>query len=200
MKNCFPKQSQVSAAKFLEELRELYDFDLSNYGNTVTQEQLIRDLFIAGIASNEAKCIIFQQDSDTLTTNQCLHLVSSFESVNTCSKSDRPFFSSTEVSSITGTSRQQKGWRCFGCGSSIQHPRRKCPAFEINCHQCGKRGHFAKVCRSRDSIPKSVKAIDSDDATVNSLHINTIKKKSVQGRKTISVLINGKSVPSVLVD
>ena len=36
------KQSQISAAKFLEELRELYD--LSNYGDQITKDQVIRDL------------------------------------------------------------------------------------------------------------------------------------------------------------
>ena len=39
------RQSQNSAAKFLDELRHLYD--LSNYGANITQDQLIRDLFIA---------------------------------------------------------------------------------------------------------------------------------------------------------
>ena len=56
------KQSHLSAVKFLEELRELYD--LSNYGDTIHKNELIRDLFIAGLSLNEAKCIIHQQDSE----------------------------------------------------------------------------------------------------------------------------------------
>ena len=79
------RQSQISAAKFLDEIRELYD--LANYGVTIDRDTLIRDIFIAGIASKEAKCLIYQQNSDELTTDQCLHLVSSFESVNSPSLS-----------------------------------------------------------------------------------------------------------------
>ena len=47
------KQSQISAAKFLEELRELYD--LSNYGDQITKDQIIRDLFISGTVASEVK-------------------------------------------------------------------------------------------------------------------------------------------------
>ena len=37
---------------------------------------------------------------------------------------------------------------CPGCGSRTSHTRRACPAWDVECHQCGKRGHFAKVCKS----------------------------------------------------
>lgn len=77
------KQDQVHASKFAEQLRELYD--LSNYGANVTKDQLIRDLFIAGVSSNEARRLLYQQDSDALTIDKCIHLVSSFESVTTTS-------------------------------------------------------------------------------------------------------------------
>jgi len=60
------KQNQTTAAKFLDDIRELYD--LSNYGTEITKEQLVRDIFIAGITSNEARCLIYQQDSEKLTT------------------------------------------------------------------------------------------------------------------------------------
>ena len=63
----------------MQVLRELYD--LSNYGDNITKENLVRDLFIAGVASTEARCLLYQQDSDTLTIDHCLLLVSSLESV-----------------------------------------------------------------------------------------------------------------------
>ena len=40
--------------------------------------------------------------------------------------------------------------KCSFCGNK-RHPRRICPAREIECYRCGKKGHFAKVCRSSGS-------------------------------------------------
>ena len=190
------KQAQSSAAKYLEELRELYD--LSNYGENITKEQLIRDLFIAGITSNEARCIIFQQDSETVTTEQCLHLVSSFESVNSSSNVSTTY-NHTECS-VNSISRQGRGWRCYGCGSTTQHLRSQCPAYKMTCHKCQKIGHFAKVCKSHDTS-KTINSINSiEDTTINSLRVNVIRQKSVQRRRTIPITINGKSIPSALID
>ena len=81
----FKQTENVLAAKFLQEIRELYA--VTNYPDAVAKDTLIRDLFISGIASVEAKCLLFQQDVNTLLTDKCL-LVSSFESVwSTCSTS-----------------------------------------------------------------------------------------------------------------
>ena len=83
----FKQTGNVPAAKFLQEIRELYA--VTNYPDAVAKDTLIRDLFISGIASVEAKRLLFQQDIDTLSTDKCLLLVSSFESVrSTCSTSD----------------------------------------------------------------------------------------------------------------
>ena len=37
---------------------------------------------------------------------------------------------------------------CFFCGGP-PHPRWKCPAKDNDCAKCGKKGHFPKVCQSR---------------------------------------------------
>ena len=37
--------------------------------------------------------------------------------------------------------------KCFFCGFE-RHPRLKCPARNSTCGNCGKKGHYAKVCRS----------------------------------------------------
>ena len=92
------RQSQNSAAKFLDELWHLYD--LSNYGANITQNQLIQDLFISGIESKEARCLIYQQNSETLTIDQCLHLVSSFESVNSGNSAFAPPSGEVTVNSV----------------------------------------------------------------------------------------------------
>jgi hypothetical protein len=40
--------------------------------------------------------------------------------------------------------------KCFFCGNSY-HPRHKCPARDVECNKCGKKGHFSKVCLSSKS-------------------------------------------------
>ena len=37
--------------------------------------------------------------------------------------------------------------KCFFCGRN-RHPRYSCPARDTFCNNCGKKGHFAKVCRA----------------------------------------------------
>ena len=38
--------------------------------------------------------------------------------------------------------------KCMFCGNK-RHPRKMCPARMITCFKCSKKGHFAKVCRSK---------------------------------------------------
>ena len=37
--------------------------------------------------------------------------------------------------------------KCFFCGYA-RHPRSKCPAKDAQCNNCGKKGHFRRVCKS----------------------------------------------------
>ena len=47
---------------------------------------------------------------------------------------------------------------CQYCGQ--QHARRQCPAYGKVCKKCGKRNHFANVCRS--SQPKKMRQVETD--------------------------------------
>ena len=49
---------------------------------------------------------------------------------------------------------------CYFCGNS-KHPRAKCPAREAVCKNCGKVGHFQRVCRSKTSKHQVGSAQDS---------------------------------------
>ena len=41
---------------------------------------------------------------------------------------------------------------CTRCGSPTNHDRQYCPARDAECHKCGRRGHYMKVCRSRVGV------------------------------------------------
>ena len=46
---------------------------------------------------------------------------------------------------------------CYFCGGA-RHNRQQCPARDAICNDCGKIGHFAKVCKSRSKSSKSSSA------------------------------------------
>ena len=201
------QRSEISAAQYLHELRELYD--LSNYGESIKKVGLVRDLFIAGVASTEARCLLYQQDSDNLTVEQCLHLVSSFESAITQSSSSNSSteFSVQAVQSNSSLSRNHQKenvsttGKCQGCGNWTDHVRKDCPAFKIQCRACGIIGHFARVCRKvKKTTVNSIGESLSEKHLVNSLHVNNLNRsqRSIK-RKDLSVLINGKKV-TMLID
>ena len=62
---------------------------------------IIRDLFISGVSSTDAPRLLFQEDSDSLTLDQCVHLVSSFEAVQHSPSEATP--TEASVSAITKT-------------------------------------------------------------------------------------------------
>ena len=58
-----------------------------------------------------------------------------------------------EIKSVTSDDANQNAairsgpQKCLFCGEG-PHNRQHCPAREANCVKCGKKGHYARVCRS----------------------------------------------------
>ncbi|PFX14801.1 Retrovirus-related Pol polyprotein from transposon 17.6 [Stylophora pistillata] len=44
---------------------------------------------------------------------------------------------------------ETKRQSCFCCGAKPAHPRSQCPAKDVTCHKCGKKGHYKKCCKSK---------------------------------------------------
>ena len=44
--------------------------------------------------------------------------------------------------------RKNTSHKCYRCGFPWPHKNKPCPATEETCRQCGKTGHFARVCKS----------------------------------------------------
>ena len=75
---------------------------------------------------------------------------------------------------------------CRYCGVSNWSLLLKCPALEVNCNKCGKKGHYAKACRQKFNNIRTVKTLteeettepneSSDESNESLHHIKEIKK------------------------
>jgi len=81
-----------------------------------------------------------------------------------------PFESDCSLSAFT----KRKVRKCFFCGGKLHANRRSCPAVSAVCHNCSKRGHFAKVCKS--------KAKDASDDVLVGCAAGALASSSLQVR------------------
>ena len=101
----------------------------------------------------------------------------------------------TSVKSAKGSPRADavvalRHRKCQYCGNTY-HAQRFCPAKEVQCFQCLKVGHFAKVCRSCHSVVKNTYA------TLMSIN-ETQKIEEANKRVNVPVTINGRSANALI--
>ena len=143
------------------------------------RKQLIRDRIVVGLA--DAKLSEKLQLDSKLTLEKAIEIARQSESVkkqqqvlrNPDQVNSSP--SQANVDAITrknGKPRNARNaskptasvctseTRCQRCGNT-NHKRGACPAKDVKCHNCNKKGHFSKVCRS--AKVNSVETAESDD-------------------------------------
>ena len=72
---------------------------------------------------------------------------------------------------------------CTRCGRSPLHNKSECPAKDEQCHQCGKRGHFKRMCRN----PPRVNTIQQE------AFLGEVKAKK-DSQWMVELLLNGSPV------
>lgn len=129
-------------------------------------EEAVRDAFITGLASPNIRQRLLEKDS--LTLSEAVQLARSLDSAQRNAEeyssptvpgslpTAAPVIADNDVSatpfgstSQTSASAVSKVGTCYFCEGK-RHLRSLCPARTSECHQCGKTGHFAKVCKSRN--------------------------------------------------
>lgn len=66
--------------------------------------------------------------------------------------------------------------QCQKCGSSPSHSYRDCPANEVKCHACGKKGHYKRVCKS-----KSVHEVEEDEEDEEEMFLGSVTRMVTLG-------------------
>lgn len=198
------QQTSESLDEFLQALKQLSgDCNFQAVTAEKYKEEAVRDAFISGLRSN----VIRQR----LLENKTLQLQDAFDqalALDVAQKSSDSYASVTpSFSAATGDSeetklspsavtqaavaavRAPKNSKCFFCGNN-RHPRMVCPAREVPCNKCGKKGHFAKVCRSSTSA-----TVITDSpmlATVLAASLDSVSKA------VIKISINDKEVQALV--
>ncbi|VDI32022.1 Hypothetical predicted protein [Mytilus galloprovincialis] len=71
--------------------------------------------------------------------------------------------------------------KCFFCGNNA-HARRFCPAKDASCHNCSKKGHFSKVCKSNTTSTGTSASCTPILATVTAASPQCLKKAVINVR------------------
>lgn len=161
-----------SLDEFLEELRKL-----GKHGNfeAVTAEvyrsEMIRDSFINGLSSNYIRQSLLENAELTLDQayqqartlhiaqkNSEAYVLQGNQSIpaNVAAATTDSEHTPVDINqeTLAAIRKQQSSKRsCYFCGGSLHVNRKNCPAVDATCHNCSRKGHFAKVCQSSKKNP-----------------------------------------------
>ena len=160
-----------SVADYLQTLRELAkDCTFTNVTAVEFRDQMIRDSFINGLSSPLIRQRLLENEDLSLerafelaeTLNQAelqsnslgtLPSQASSSHLSSAPVKERNFveldINRTSTAEVMSTTKVSK---CYFCGGFGHFKRNACPAKNVICFNCGKRGHFAKVCKNKSYI------------------------------------------------
>lgn len=200
---------------FLVDLKKLS----STCGFENLRDSLIRDRIICGISNTSLKDRLLREGD--LTLEKCVDICKVAELAEAQIKTigdncavqsicnngkqgatrfSRPNYQrdTTEDSKMVNETRPTgSDWvkSCRRCGST--HQVRQCPAFNLQCTTCKKKGHYAKMCRSNRSKVSSVQssghlcdAPDSDEDQQNVLFCGQVDMNNNGKDWLTTILIN----------
>ena len=144
------RRSGESIPAFVSRLQSLGQY--CAYGDAVLND-MIRDAFVFGVNDVHIQRCLFQEKEDfSLQT-----AIETATSIKLSVKDTSRFQTSKSSQSVFKVGHEkpkdQKDVTCYRCGGP--HLATQCRFKEAICRSCGKKGHIAKVCRSRPARSSS---------------------------------------------
>ncbi|GFV88288.1 putative retrovirus-related pol polyprotein from transposon opus [Trichonephila clavipes] len=155
------KQIEETVSKYLQILNQLSkDCDFTDVKAEEDRKEYIRDAFIRGLKCPRIRLRLLENTSMTLDqafeqartlesaeVHAASYMGSSFP-VQSAAKETEDFSEETVATSAASSSSSSRSQKCFFCGNDL-HSRTLCPARDATCRNCGKKGHYQRVCKSR---------------------------------------------------
>lgn len=148
------RKPEESYSEFLADLRKLSEH--CDFGNTLNR--MLLDRLVCGCNDSRLQCKLLAETS--LTFDKAYKLALAMETAQRGAKQIQGNSPTLQVVSASGR-QQRKPQRtqsstCFRCGG--KHSPVGCRFKEVTCNYCGKQGHIAKVCFSRERDQKKRQA------------------------------------------
>ncbi|PAA81730.1 hypothetical protein BOX15_Mlig033926g4 [Macrostomum lignano] len=196
------QETGESTQQFAQRLRDASRFcefsKLNAEGcHQTAEDELIQTMLISGLQNmqHRAKTLEFiQSAAAAVKLDTCVEYVQQLELIQQYSSSDQVKQSSTSSSTpaeqpapaaIASVDKNRSaGKPCKFCGQ--KHPSGRCPAWGKTCAKCGRRNHFAAVCKS-SSQNKSAHEIETEEPEGNLARNPVFTVSSTNKSKTSSI-------------
>ena len=83
---------------------------------------------------------------------------------------------------------------CGWCGKSPPHKKQQCPAKDMVCHKCNKRGHFQSVCRSVHELHAETDSDADSDSKRDSPFLGVVTSKEEGSPWSITISVDEQPV------
>ena len=166
------QEPQESVDSFITALHCLAEH--CSYGDL--HDEMIHDHIVVGL--KDASVAQKLQMDHELTLEKAVALARQSETVKTQQLVVRPpaIDDSVSIETIKGNRQmyrkkpqkssgmqRQDNPVCTRCGKSPPHTKEKCPAKDAICRRCSKKGHFQKLCRSKNTSEPTINQIKEEE-------------------------------------
>ncbi|XP_046807740.1 uncharacterized protein LOC124420076 [Lucilia cuprina] len=183
--NMIVQREKQSFSEFETELRtqlQYCEFSCASCHSSYA-DRILRDHIIVGIQDKKLQLRLLDGNDEPLS--KIIQICKTFETAAENKQLLDTKTLKTEVNTVDAKSAEDsksgdevaviRAATCFNCGQQFnERHRRNCPANNVSCHSCGRRGHFAKFCKSKQNDVKGKKSADGKRPENNNSRQNTV--------------------------
>ena len=175
------------------------------------RDELTRDSFVNGLSSLFIRQRLLENDN--LNLARAFQLAVAQRQATSTGATTSPFMASSPTAPAASPSSDTvpaeklsrdtlsvvKDTKCYFCGGLKHLEQADCPAKNAVCYGCGKRGHFAKVCKSkrvpsRSCHTSAVSALHDDANRENFVAPVVAGAPSCFAPSTVKATLRGKEI------